>query len=317
MAGEIAKFFASLGFKADYKELDKFEKRLKSLRGADVRAQAQAGKESVKQTAKDNQKKLGLHSELMRRYRKQEATSLRQLALDRKRLSRQSAAGAFTAQERLELYKRMGQAEATLKQKELDRVQARGQMEARAYQENARRERLAREARRAEDARRRREIQARGRLEALAYEEEERRNRRRKRRIKRQAGMGLGAAAAMGFGGAMSVQSYQQSLGMERGLTAGTGSKELGQKEMEWLVQTANKLGVFVGDIGTGYAQIVASTRGTSVEGQGARDVFESILSQARVLNLSQNDTQGSMRAVSQIFSKNQIMAEEARSQLG
>lgn len=309
MAGEIAKFFASLGFKADYKELDKFEKRLKSLRGADVRAQAQAGKESVKQQRRTNKQKLDLHGELLKRYRKKEATSLKQLALDRKRLSRQSAAGAFTAQERLELYKRMGQAEATLKQKELDRIQSRGQMEARAYQENARRERLAREARRAEDARRRREIQARGRLEAQAYEEDERRNRRRRRRIKRQAGMGLGAAAAMGFGGAMSVRSYQQSLGMERGLTAATGSQELGQQEMDRLVGLAGKYGINVADAGQSYASMLASSRGTKLEGGGATDAFEAVMAQSRVMNLSTADTQGVFRAVNQIVNKGSVMA--------
>ena len=95
----------------------------------------------------------------------------------------------------------------------------------------------------------------------------------------------------------MSVQSYQQSLGMERGLTAATGSQELGQQEMDRLVGLAGKYGINVADAGQSYAGMLASSRGTKLEGAGATQAFEAIMAQSRVMNLSTADTQGVMRA--------------------
>lgn len=336
MAGQIASFFASLGFKADYKELDKFEKRLKQLQGSEVKSAVRAERQKTAAVAREHKVRGKMLQKVNQQYRRQEVKDMAKLRADRQALAAEktNAINKVNGQKGLTGDQRASRVIAI--QQQYDEAFKRIDREEQALhdKEIARRKKLAELKKRQADEEQRR-IQARGRLEAQAYAENESRarrahkaelrrirelevaRRRLRHQVKRKVGYGVGAAAAMGFGGAMSVQSYQQSLGMERGLTAGTGSKDLGQKEMDWLVQTANKLGVFVGDIGTGYAQIVASTKGTSVEGQGARDVFESILSQARVLNLSAMDTQGSMRAVSQIFSKNQIMAEEARSQLG
>jgi tape measure domain-containing protein len=44
--------------------------------------------------------------------------------------------------------------------------------------------------------------------------------------------------------------------------------------------------------------------------------MFRGILKYSNVLGMDDEAVKGSLRAVSQMFSKNQIMAEEARSQL-
>ncbi len=107
----------------------------------------------------------------------------------------------------------------------------------------------------------------------------------------------------------MSVQSDQQSLGMERGLTAATGSQELGQQGMDRLVSLADQYGINVAQVGQSYAGVLASARGTSLEGSGATRAFESVMAQSRVMNLSAADTQGVMRSLNQMINKGTIMS--------
>lgn len=114
----------------------------------------------------------------------------------------------------------------------------------------------------------------------------------------------------------MSVQSYQQSLGMERGLTAATGSQELGQQGMDRLVSLADQYGINVAQVGQSYAGVLASARGTSLEGAGATRAFESVMAQSRVMNLSAADTQGVMRSLNQMINKGTIMSEELKNQM-
>lgn len=142
----------------------------------------------------------------------------------------------------------------------------------------------------------------------------------------RPARLGPRARGAMsgfvpGFGGAFaamsSVRSYQQAVGMEQGLISATGSTEQAAKEMEYLERVTQRLGIYIGDAGKGFTQMAAAARGSSLEGQGVRDIFEGISSQARVLNLTAADTEGVFRAVTQIMNKKQVMAEELKNQLG
>lgn len=120
-----------------------------------------------------------------------------------------------------------------------------------------------------------------------------------------------------GFAAMQSVQSYQQAIGMEQGLTSATGSREQAIKDMEYLQQVTQKLGMYIGDVGKNFTGMAAAARGSSMEGQGVRDIFEGISAQARVLNLTAADTEGVFRAVTQIMNKNQVMAEELKNQLG
>ena len=127
--------------------------------------------------------------------------------------------------------------------------------------------------------------------------------------------VGLGALAG-GFAAAQSVMAYQSFIAMEQGLTAATGVEQAG-KEMEYLMNLSDRMGVFVGDLGKSFTGLAAAAKGTSVEGQGVRDIFEGVSAQARVLNLSAADTQGVFTAVTQIMNKGTVMAEELKNQLG
>ena len=121
----------------------------------------------------------------------------------------------------------------------------------------------------------------------------------------------FGGFAAMG-----SVQSFQQFVAMEQGLTAATGSMERASEEMEYLIGLSRKLGVFVGDMGNSFSQFAASAAHTSLTSQEVRDIFEGVASQARVLNLSAADTQGVFRALNQVMSKGTVMSEDFKNQM-
>lgn len=120
-----------------------------------------------------------------------------------------------------------------------------------------------------------------------------------------------------GFAAVQSVQAYQNAIGMQQGLTAATGSTEQAQQEFEFLQKEADRLGLFIGNLGKSFTGMAAAARGSSLEGQGVRDIFSGISEQARVLNLSASDTEGVFRAVTQMMNKGQVMAEELKNQLG
>lgn len=98
---------------------------------------------------------------------------------------------------------------------------------------------------------------------------------------------------------------------------AATGSMVAGGKEFEYVEGVANKLGLELKSTAQSYAQFTAATRGTRLEGQGAREVFEATAMAATALKLSADDTTGVIKALTQMVSKGTIQAEELRGQLG
>jgi len=119
---------------------------------------------------------------------------------------------------------------------------------------------------------------------------------------------GLGTMVA-GFGAIQSSLAYQDVLGMENTLTSVTGSVEQGRKEMEYMLDIAQRLGVNVGDLTSDYAKFAASARETSISQEQQRDIFEGVAANIRVLNLSAVDSQRIFRALSQMMSTGQVMA--------
>lgn len=119
---------------------------------------------------------------------------------------------------------------------------------------------------------------------------------------------GLGSMIA-GFGAIQSSLAYQDVLGMENTLTSVTGSVEQGRKEMEYMLDIAQRLGVNVGDLTSDYAKFAASARETSISQEQQRDIFEGVAANIRVLNLSAVDSQRIFRALSQMMSTGQVMA--------
>lgn len=103
---------------------------------------------------------------------------------------------------------------------------------------------------------------------------------------------------------------------LNRTLTAIKGSGKAAAAELGYIVTTANRLGLELSSASKAYAQFLAVTRGTSLEGQKARDIFEAVAGSMAKLGKSAADTDGALLALSQMVSKGTVSLEELRQQL-
>jgi len=96
-----------------------------------------------------------------------------------------------------------------------------------------------------------------------------------------------------------------------------TGSTQAGAAEMEYLRGVADRLGVKIDDAARAYVSLSASTKGTNLEGQNTRAIFEAVVGAMAKLGKSSADTERALVAVSQMASKGTVSMEELRGQLG
>lgn len=95
------------------------------------------------------------------------------------------------------------------------------------------------------------------------------------------------------------------------------GGVQAAKQEYEFLLDVTKRLGLDLNASADGFAKLAAATKGTALEGQQTRVIFEGVASAAASLNLSAADTSGVMLALSQIISKGKVSMEELRGQLG
>lgn len=137
---------------------------------------------------------------------------------------------------------------------------------------------------------------------------------------------GLAAAGAAAFAGSAIVRGaveatkamFEASAGAERLRTMldfSTGAN--GAREIEYLRSVTNRLGLEFAGAAKAYGQFQAAAKGTALEGDKARAVFESVAKASAVMGLSAADTSGVLLALQQMISKGTVQAEELRGQLG
>lgn len=100
-------------------------------------------------------------------------------------------------------------------------------------------------------------------------------------------------------------------------MTVATGTASAAAAEYEYVRQMSNKLGLEITSTADAYASFIAASRGTSLEGEKARAVFESISNVSARMSLTVEQNQGVFLALSQMMSKGVVSAEEFRQQLG
>lgn len=121
---------------------------------------------------------------------------------------------------------------------------------------------------------------------------------------------------------AHSVLSFLEKIG-ETGLKMQATMRTLqfatgdGAAGMAFVRREAHDLGLVLTSAAADYAQLAAAAKGTRLEGQATRDIFHAVASAATVLQLSSEDTSGSLKAINQMMSKGTVAAEELRGQLG
>lgn len=126
----------------------------------------------------------------------------------------------------------------------------------------------------------------------------------------------IGAAVAAAFAVDHLVRAAVEFDRINRSLEAITGSAARAAQELGYITATANRLGLELGSASKSYAQFLAATKGTALEGQKARTIFESVAGAMAKLGKSGADTEGALLAISQMVSKGTVSMEELRLQL-
>lgn len=120
-------------------------------------------------------------------------------------------------------------------------------------------------------------------------------------------------AAVRAAGGAM----FEASVSAQRLTTTLQFAGGNAARDMAFLREVADRLGLGFQDAAKAYAGFAAAARGTSLAGAQAREVFTSIAEASAVMGLSADDTRGVLLALQQMISKGTVQAEELRGQLG
>ena len=113
------------------------------------------------------------------------------------------------------------------------------------------------------------------------------------------------------------VQAAAQMEQVQAGLQAVSGDSRLAGEQMEFVRRMATAAGVDVVSAGQAFLGLAAATKGTAVEGEPARRVFESVTLAMAKAGKSSAETQNALLALSQIASKGTVSMEELRGQLG
>lgn len=137
--------------------------------------------------------------------------------------------------------------------------------------------------------------------------------------FRQAAGLVAAYAGLSGIiGGIRSVNETGMAFqGLDTALAAVTGSSQGAAAEMAFLRAESERLGLNLLETSQSYLQIAAAAKGTTLAGQGTRDIFTAVAEASTVLQLSVDQTNGSLRAIGQIMSKGKVQTEELRGQLG
>ena len=113
------------------------------------------------------------------------------------------------------------------------------------------------------------------------------------------------------------VNAAAQMESMREGLRAVSGSAEQAGKDMDFVRTVANRVGADVTQVGQAFLGLQAATKGTAVEGEPTRQVFEAVATAMGKAGKSASETQNALVALSQMASKGTVSMEELRGQLG
>lgn len=136
------------------------------------------------------------------------------------------------------------------------------------------------------------------------------------------AGMAGGALKqlALVYSGVELAQKFvQANMELEnnvRALKAVTGSSASAARELSFIRQQANYLGVSVNDLTKTYIGFLAASKGTSLEGERSQQVFLAVSNALGKIGASSYQTERAFTALTQMVSKGVVSMEEMRQQL-
>jgi tape measure domain-containing protein len=95
------------------------------------------------------------------------------------------------------------------------------------------------------------------------------------------------------------------------------GSTQGGEKELNYLQNVTGGLNVSTATGSDAYSKLAFAAKGTKLEGEGIRELFEGISASIRTMNLGTGDPSLIFQAYTQILAKGKLSMEELRQQLG
>lgn len=104
---------------------------------------------------------------------------------------------------------------------------------------------------------------------------------------------------------------------MRKAIDFASGSAEMGNKNFEFIRQTAQKLGLDLRGAVEGYKTFASAANLAGQSSQETNRQFAAVAKAAQVMGLSAEDTKGAFLALGQMMSKGNVQAEELRGQLG
>lgn len=113
------------------------------------------------------------------------------------------------------------------------------------------------------------------------------------------------------------LQARVQAERLQNVLNFTTNGPREAAAELEWLRGVANRLGLDLQTAGEAYVSLQAAARGTALEGEPARRIFEAVAAAATTFGLSAEQTSGALLALQQMISKGVVSSEELKGQLG
>lgn len=113
------------------------------------------------------------------------------------------------------------------------------------------------------------------------------------------------------------VQTEKQLQSISATLMAVYGNTTIANLQLSYLRDLADRSGLAINILGKQFAQFEAAAKGTSIEGERTRTVFEAVVFAAQKLGLGIEETEGALRAIQQMVSKGTIQMEELKGQLG
>ncbi|ADH91616.1 phage tape measure protein [Ancylobacter novellus DSM 506] len=131
------------------------------------------------------------------------------------------------------------------------------------------------------------------------------------------AGRGLLASLGVGFAAQDFLKTVQSVDSLRASLKAITGGSAAADREMKFIGETADRLGLELLSAGQAYSSLLAATQGTNLAGEETRSIFTAVAGAMSALGKSAADTEGALQAVQQMVSKGTVQAEELRGQLG
>jgi tape measure domain-containing protein len=129
-------------------------------------------------------------------------------------------------------------------------------------------------------------------------------------------GVSFGVAGLVNFGKSI-LETGTRMEQLRASLNAISGGAVQGNESFRFLTDVGQRLGLNIQDLVGNFTRLSAATRGTALEGDNTKRIFEAVAIAGRAVGASNSQIQGAFLALEQMISKGTVSMEELRRQLG